>query len=128
MISGLYRGYSSNNYQTDKTFHVNDINLVNTDLLNHIFTPRGSRPGMRSFGTRIPLLAFQPINANTIDIIQEDLIMVATFDPRVQLIDLSVNADPDLNTISAVMTLEYIELKMVGTLPLNLVFENGATA
>jgi phage baseplate assembly protein W len=128
MTQGLYRGYSSYNYQTNKTFQVTDIDLVNTDLLNHIFTVRGSRPGMRGFGTRIPTLTFAAITSDTIDIIKEDLVQVFTFDPRVQLMDLSIVSSPDSNTIAVTAYLLYIELDMMGYLPLHLVFESGSSS
>ena len=59
MAKGLYRGYSSYEYQNKKTFSVTDVELVKLDLLNHIFTRKGDRVMMPNFGTRIPDLAFE---------------------------------------------------------------------
>lgn len=123
MTKGLYRGYSSYEYQRNKTFSLNDIELVKMDLLNHIFTRRGERVMMPTFGTRIPDMTFEPLDDITLDIIEEDLRSVFNFDPRVQLLNLTISPDYDANTIIATADLLYIELDMTGNLNINIVFE-----
>ena len=120
MINGLYRGYSTHQYQQYKTFSVTDVDLVNLDLLNHIFTRRGERVMMPTFGTRIPGLAFEPLDDFTMAILVEDLNQVFTFDPRVQLLNLQVTPDYDANSVTASATLLYIELDMTSTLDINI--------
>lgn len=119
----LYKGYSSFEYQRKKTFRLTDLELVKMDLLNHIFTRRGERVMMPTFGTRIPDLAFEPLDDITIDILREDLQAVASFDPRVQLLDLRVIPDPDRNAVVATMRLLYVELDLVDNLDINIIFE-----
>jgi phage baseplate assembly protein W len=122
MTNGLYRGYSSHQYQSNKTFALTDIELVKMDLLNHIFTAKGTRVMMPNFGTRIPDLAFEPLDSFTLAILQEDLQAVFAFDPRVQLLGLSINPDYDNNAVTANAELLYIELNMQGSLDLNITF------
>lgn len=125
MAVGLYRGYSSFEYQNKKSFGIKDVELVKLDLLNHIFTRKGERVMMPDFGTRIPDLAFEPLDEITLMIIDEDIRKVVSFDPRVQLQQLSVVPDYDNNTAIAYVRLFYIELNMTDTLDLHITFEGA---
>lgn len=125
MTKGLYRGYSSYEYINKKTFSLTDVELVKMDLLNHIYTRRGTRKMMPMFGTRIPDLAFEPLDAFTLSILEEDLRAVFAFDPRVRLLNLTITPDYDNYTVVASAALLYIELDMTGTLDLNILFERG---
>jgi phage baseplate assembly protein W len=125
MTKGLYRGYSSYEYQAKKTFSITDIELVKLDLLNHIFTRRGSRVMMPTFGTRIPDLVFEPLDAITLDVLEEDLRAVFAFDPRVRLLELVIAPEYDSNAVTASAKLLYIELNLTGNLDINIVFEGS---
>lgn len=123
MTKGLYKGFSSYEYQRTKNFKLTDIELVKLDLLNHIYTRRGERIMMPSFGTRIPDLTFEPLDDITLDILEEDLIAVLKFDPRVELLELNIQPDYDNNAVTAAARLRYVELNMEDVLTLNLIFE-----
>ena len=125
MAKGLYRGYSSYEYQNNKTFSVTDIELVKLDLLNHIFTRKGDRVMMPNFGTRIPDLAFEPMDGITLGILEEDLRAVFEFDPRVELLALTIVPVYDSNTVIASAKLLYVELNMQGSLDINITFEGS---
>jgi len=126
MASGLYKGYSSFEYEKNKTFSLTDLELVKMDLLNHIFTRRGERVMMPTFGTRIPDLAFEPLDEITIGILREDLETVINFDPRVELLQLEIVPDEDRNTVVASARLLYIELNLIDNLNLNIIFEGAS--
>ncbi len=72
-----------------------------------------------NFGTRIPLMAFEPLDTTSIAIIKEDLEKVFNFDPRVRLIDMAILPMPDNNAIAVLVDLEYLELNITETLNLN---------
>ncbi len=122
MKQGLYRGFSTYEYQKRKKFNVYDIDLVKLDLLNHIYTVKGTRVMHPNFGTRIPILAFEPMDSITLDILEEDLRSVIAFDPRVQLIDLRIEPYYDQNFVIARVRLLYIELDIVDDMNLNIEF------
>lgn len=115
-----YRGFSTANYLANnrKTFLLTNQDLIKQDLLNHIYTIPGERVHNPGFGTRIPLMAFEPLDQATMKIIQDDLTMVMNYDPRVQLVDIAVMAVPDQNTIAAFVDIAYIELGTSETLKL----------
>ena len=114
----LYKGFWTGSYLEDKKkgFSTSDVETVNRDLLNHIFTIKGERVMLPNFGTRIPDLAFEPLDQKTIDIVREDLNMVIKNEPRVRLIDMLIQALPDNNAIVAIVELEYLELDISQTI------------
>ena len=120
----LYKGFSSFEFQSRKTFSLTDIELVKLDLLNHIFTRRGSRVMMPNFGSIIPELAFEPLDEQTLDILQEDLTNVINFDPRVDLIDLTLLPYYDAGRVEAHVKCLYIEFDLVDEMNLNIIFES----
>lgn len=122
---GLYRGFSTFEFQKSRTFKVTDIEAVKLDLLNHIFTTRGSRTKMPNFGTNIPNLVFEPLDNLTVDALQDELRAVFDYDPRVSLITLEVTPYEDLNIVVASATLRYIELNIVDTMNINIQFEES---
>lgn len=119
-MTSIYRGFSTAHHLTNPAngFTLAGAELINQDLFNHIHTIPGERVMQPSFGTRIPLLVFEPLDATTIAIVEEDLRKVFTYDPRVKLIELAVLALPDNNAIAAIVDLEYIALGTTETLRL----------
>ena len=118
----LYKGYSSHEYQKNKTFSLTDQQLVNMDLLNHIYTLRGSRVMMPTFGTRIPMMAFEPLDDITIGIVEDDIRMVVAFDPRVNLQSLIVTPSYNNSSVTVAVGMYYVEVKMSGSINLNFIF------
>jgi phage baseplate assembly protein W len=117
----LYRGFSSASYLTNRAagFMVTNQECVKQDLLNHLYTIPGERVHQPDFGTRIPLLAFEPLDQTTLEIVRTDLRKVIDYDPRVRLIDMTVQAAPDNNMIIAFVDLLYVELNVTETLKLD---------
>ena len=108
-----YKGFSSRSYhEKGGDFTVYNIECVTEDLLNHIFTIKGERWHMPDFGTRIPTMVFELNDTDAQDVIREDLTAVFKFDPRVQLLELSVLPDEDRGVIVAVAKLRYLEFNV----------------
>jgi phage baseplate assembly protein W len=101
-----------------KGFRLTDQQLINRDILNHIYTLKGERVMMPNFGTRIPLIAFEPLDQLTLNAVEEDLKSVVDYDPRVELVGIAVTALSDNNAIVALLDLRYIELNTRETLRL----------
>lgn len=105
----LYHGFSSNKWVSSKQFGISNFEVVKQDLYNHIFTAKGDRVMMPTFGTRIPLLTFEPNDENTRKIIEDDLRMVIEYDPRVRLVDMQVVSLNDNNAILGLVDVFYLE-------------------
>lgn len=112
----LYKGFSTANWLKDKTFSLNDIDLVKRDLLNHIYTIKGERVMMANFGTHIPVMAFEPNDERTRVQIEQELREVIEYDPRVKLISVNVLSLPDNNAIIALADVLYVEFNVTETL------------
>ncbi len=117
---GLYRGFSSFEFQSRKSFKLRDVELVKLDLLNHIFTKRGERPMMPNFGTIIPELVFEPLTNELVDLITEEIVRVIDFDPRVELLDIEAQPNFDTSTVVVSAQTFYVELNLVDNLELNI--------
>lgn len=112
MTRAIYRGFSTFDWKNRRTFELNNIELVKRDILNHIFTEKGERVMMPNFGTRIPALAFEPNDEHSRKIVEDDLREVFNYDPRVELINLSVVTIPDNNAMLALADLLYLEFNV----------------
>lgn len=117
-----YRGFSSHEFKTSKNFRVKDSNLIEMDLLNHIFTRRGSRVMMPTFGTVIPDLIFEPLDDHTIEAVQTEIEKVIEYDPRVAQKNISVAPDYQNNTVVVSVLIDYLELDMEDRFELQLDF------
>lgn len=115
MMNGrYYRGFSTRDYEEHGGyFEKSDVDLVTEDLMNEIFTVKGERLKMPTFGTRIPLLVFEPNDAQTYDVIREDITSVCERDPRVEIVNLDVIPHPDKNALIAILKLNYKEFNVV---------------
>ena len=120
----LYRGISFTNYDDNKILSMYDIDLVKKDLMNHIFTRLGERIMMPTFGTRIPDLVFEPLDATTLEMIYDDLSAVINFDPRVVVNGEGIRLlpSPDEKYVMALISLRYVELDYTETIEINLEF------
>ena len=121
--TNLYKGYSTFEFQRNKSLSIRDIELVKLDLLNHIFTQRGSRVMMPNFGSIIPELAFEPLDEDLIDELYANLLDIFDYDPRVKTMSLSVTPNFDTNSVFTQARLYYVELDTVDDFELNIQFE-----
>lgn len=116
------------NYKNNKTLSLRDKDLVNQDLLNHIFTRVGERIMMPSFGTHIPDMPFEPLDDILLSVLEEDLFTVINYDPRVELrtdiYSSGIRIIPlyDEYAVIASIDLTYIELDLSETLDIRLEF------
>lgn len=112
MTTAIYRGFSTANWLNTRSLVLTNVELVKRDLLNHIYTVKGERLMMPNFGTRIPILTFEPNDTITQKIVRDDLMEVFNYDPRVSVISLDVLSLPDNNAILAIATLFYVEFQV----------------
>lgn len=119
----IYKGFSFFRYQYDKSIVTTDIALVKTDLYNHIFTKKGSRIKMPNFGTTIPDMLFEPLTEDLLLDLQSQLEYVFKYDPRVEIVNLTIYPFYDTQSVYAVADLNYKELNVTDRFDLNLEFE-----
>ena len=122
---GLYKGYSTFEFQRNKSLGIRDVELVKLDLLNHIFTRYGERVMMQNFGSIVPDIVFEPLDEETVETIKADIVRIINFDPRVDLLDIVVFPDFDQGSVRVAVKVEYIELRIVDTIDFNIQFEGA---
>lgn len=109
----FYRGFSTKGYEDKgRTFVRYNVELISEDLLNEIFTIKGERLEMPNFGTRIPLLVFEPNDTNSADILKEDVETVIKGDPRCELIACDIITDIDAHRLICVAKVRYKEFNV----------------
>lgn len=118
----LYRGFSSDKFNDNKTLGLYDIELVKKDLLNHIFTRKGERVMMPRFGSIIPDLVFEPLTPILVEDVTEELTTIFNYDPRVNLVDIQTKPDYVFSSLRVECKLFYVELNMVENFELNISF------
>ena len=119
----IYRGFSTKDFLTTRTFTKTNVDIVKQDIVNHIFTRKGERVMMGAFGTTIPDLTFQPLDEITIRQVHDEVLDVINFDPRVQVINFTVTPDYPNHSITVSADLLYLELNITDNLNLNIQFE-----
>lgn len=122
MNQNFYKGISFNQYQKNKSLLLKDSDLVKQDLLNYIFTRRGERVMMPTFGSRIPDLLFEPLDEQTLSIIREDVIEIMNYDPRIEPVNYSIEPDADNKAVTINLEFFYVELNFNDTLEIRLDF------
>lgn len=122
-MNNTYKGFSFIKYEYDKSIILTDVQLVNTDLYNHIFTRKGDRLKMPTFGTSIPDMIFEQLTEDLLFQIDSELRTVFNYDPRVELVSLRVIPLYDQQTVYAIADLNYIELDLRDRFDLRLEFK-----
>jgi|TARA_B100000035_G_scaffold73233_1_gene60507 phage baseplate assembly protein W len=92
--------------------------LVVEDLMNHIMTRKGERVMMPTYGSIIHDMIFEPLTAETITLIKEDLTGIVNDDPRVELD--SINVSDSEHQINASVRVNILPTKEPVTLEIDL--------
>lgn len=113
----IYKGYSSHIFDGQQhSFSLTGVELVNMDILSHLYTDRGERVMMPSFGTYISSAAFEPLTEHLISKLRDDIETVIDYDPRVEKIRIVLTPYYDSSSVVASVTMRYVELNIVDDL------------
>lgn len=77
---------------TGRKFRLTDRELVIRDFTNAMNIPQGSKPGNPSYGTTVWQYIFEPNDPTTSAKIEEELIRLASLDPRLTLEQVNLYA------------------------------------
>ena len=84
------------------------LELAKQDLHNHFGIRKGEKWTNPEFGSNLPLYVFEPLDQDTVDLIEEDVFNVVTYDPRFNLLDEQVIVSPDTHFVSITIKLIYL--------------------
>ena len=127
-MAALYKGFTTTIYgicnggSANVSFALSDVALIQQDILNHIMTRRGTRVMQPTFGTIIPDLLFEPFDDTTISLIEEEVVRVIKYDPRVSINNLTVTPNYDTNTVTFSLELLFVELNVIQGMDFNIEF------
>ncbi len=76
--------------KTKPPFSIVDLDLVKQDILNQLKTSKGERVMRPNYGSIIKESLMNPLDALTVQDIEDDCIRIVNNDPRVELINLNV--------------------------------------
>lgn len=100
-------GYTTVN-QKNASLRLSDLELAKRDLLNHFHIRKGEKWTQPEFGSNLPYYVFQPLDTNTIEMINEEVFSIVSYDPRFELSDQKITVDKDGQTVTVVVKLIYV--------------------
>jgi len=115
-----YRGFST--LQNQKKYSLTDFELARQDLLNYFQTRKGERLMQPTFGTIIWNMLFEPLTDDTQATITEDITRIVSYDPRLQVGQVSVTQQDKGYMIQ--LSLTFVPTSQ--TAVLNLTFDKSA--
>jgi phage baseplate assembly protein W len=108
----IYKGFST--YNRSKKFRLTDFELVKQDLVNHFNIRKGEKLMNPDFGTVIWDTLFNPLDQDTVNIIQQDVRRIVAYDPRLAANNVLVTQYDQ--GIQIQLDLTYIPDNQTGTL------------
>jgi len=100
-------GYTTIN-QTSTSLRLKNMELAKQDLINHFNIRKGEKWTDPTFGSNLPYYIFQPLDENTIELINDDVYQVISYDPRFEISDTEVTVVHDSHTITVSVKLIYL--------------------
>jgi len=115
-----FRGYSSigTSFLSPVRY---DLDLATQDLLNHFNTRKGERVMMPTFGSIIWELLFDPLDEDTKNKINDDVVSIIKNDPRWQLLTVDIDEGPNALNVK----IEVLYLPADEKVQLPLFFDKG---
>ena len=107
-LNRIFKGYSSVEASSINDSVLYDIDLIKRDITNHFSIKRGEKLENQNFGTTIPWLLFEPFSDEIEKAIEEDVINIFTYDPRVRLNVVEVLKDYDRQSITVNCEVTYV--------------------
>lgn len=99
-----------------------DVDIARRDLLNHFYTRRGERVQNPTFGSILPDLVFEPLDAQTEQLAIDDVETIVNNDPRWKTLE-TLLTKPDEHSLNIKVRLEYIDTGTAEELFLNFIGE-----
>lgn len=93
---------------SNTALYLTDLELAKQDLANHFKIRKGEKWTNPDFGSNIPLYVMEPLDDITIDLIEQDVIGVVSYDPRFDLIDNTLRVQEDDQTVTMRVELLYL--------------------
>lgn len=100
-------GYTTQN-QRYSSKNLSGLELAKQDLHNHFNIRKGEKWTNPEFGSMLPYYVFQPLDQSTIDLIEQDVVDVVTYDPRFEVQERTVRVTEDSYFVTVRVKLLYL--------------------
>lgn len=84
------------------------MELAKQDLRNHFAIRKGEKWTNPEFGSNLPYYVFQPLDDSTIDLIEQDVSDVVSYDPRFAVDGQLLDFEEDEHYITVIVKLIYL--------------------
>jgi phage baseplate assembly protein W len=111
--SGSYKGFSTVNENT-KSVALYDLELIKQDLINNFHIRKGEKLENPEFGTIIWDMLFEPLTAQSRELIVNDVTSIVNSDPRTKMIKTVVTQVEQGLQIE--MTMQYLPYNIQETM------------
>lgn len=124
MANYLFKGFSSFGFGlSNKSMLLSGIDILKRDILNGLFTVKGSVHKNRLLGTSIPNLLMKQMTDDLVTRVQQEVLDVLSNEPRISLTSLLVTPNQSTKTIYVNITFTVVDIPQVSeTLTLYLNF------
>lgn len=100
-------GYTTRG-ETITSKQLTGVELAKQDLMNHFSIRKGEKWTNPEFGSNLPYYVFQPLDEATVDLIEQDVYDVVTYDPRFRLMEQGVIVEEDNSSVTVIVRLFYL--------------------
>lgn len=94
--------------QKNTSSRLSNIDLAKRDLLNHFHIRKGEKWTNPEFGSNLPYYVFQPLDESTIEMINEEVFTIISYDPRFQISDQKITVSRKAQTVTVGVKLIYV--------------------
>ena len=120
----VFKGISSFSFSvTKRNITLSDEELIKRDILNALFTSKGSVPKNRNFGTILPTLLMKQMTDDLIQQAQYEITSVLSKEPRIRVLNIDSKTNYEEKRLDFIITFSIVTFPAsVSTIDLFLTF------
>ena len=107
----VFKGISTYLYGlTQRKILLKDEDLIKRDILNALFTSKGSVPKNRNFGTSLPTLLMKQMTDELIESAKQEIVYVLSNEPRISISNIEHSVDYDQKRLDFIIVFQIITI------------------
>ena len=107
----VFKGISTYLYGlTQRMILLKDEDLIKRDILNALFTSKGSVPKNRNFGTSLPTLLMKQMTDELIESAKQEIVYVLSNEPRISISNIEHSVDYDQKRLDFIIVFQIITI------------------
>jgi len=107
----VFKGISTYLYGlSQRKIILEDEELIKRDLLNALFTSKGSVPKNRNFGTSLPTLLMKQMTDELIELVKQEILQVLSNEPRILIKNIDNKVDYEQKRLDFIIVFEIVTI------------------